>query len=82
MEFGIFDICSVVVVVVVAVVVVVVVFRCVCLLCFAFWYTPVVSNVFLRVSKTESDFQCTEKTELLVLFFRFVLLLLALLLTL
>ena len=31
------------------------------LLCF--WYTFVVSNVFLRVPKTESDFRCTEKAE-------------------
>ena len=26
-----------------------------------FWYTCVVSNVFLRDPKTESDFRCTEK---------------------
>ena len=28
-----------------------------------FWYTFVLSNVFLRVPKTESDFRCTEKAE-------------------
>ena len=31
-----------------------------------FWYTFVVSNVFLRVPKTESDFGCTEKAEFTV----------------
>ena len=30
---------------------------------FCFWYTSAVSNVFLRVPKTESDFRCTEKAE-------------------
>ena len=28
-----------------------------------FWYTLVVSNVFLRALKTESDVRCTEKAE-------------------
>ena len=28
-----------------------------------FWYTFVVSSVFLRAPKTESDFPCTEKAE-------------------
>ena len=38
---------------------------CVCCLfvVLGFWYTFVVSNVFLRVLKTESDFRCTEKAE-------------------
>ena len=27
------------------------------------WYTFVVSNVFLRAPKTESDLRCTEKAE-------------------
>ena len=43
---------------------------CVVLCCLfvvrGFWYTFVVSNVFLRVPKTESDFRCTEKAEFTV----------------
>ena len=31
-----------------------------------FWYTFVVSTVFLRVPKTESDFRCTENAEFTV----------------
>ena len=31
-----------------------------------FWYTFVVSNVFLRVPKTKSVFRCTEKAEFTV----------------
>ena len=37
---------------------------CVLFLCvLGFWYTFVVSNVFFRVPKTESDFRCTEQAE-------------------
>ena len=47
-----------------------VVFLC-CFVCclfvvLGFWYTFVVSNVFLRVPQTESDFRCTEKAEFTV----------------
>ena len=36
----------------------------VCLLVMlCFWYTFVISNVFFRAPKTESDFRCTEKDE-------------------
>ena len=40
-----------------------VVFVCCLFVVLGFWYTFVVSNVFLRVPKTESDFRCTEKAE-------------------
>ena len=39
---------------------------CVLLVVLGFWYTFVVSNVFLRVPKTESDFRCTEEAEFTV----------------
>ena len=38
-------------------------FVCCLFVVLGFWYTFVVSNVFLRVPKTESDFQGTEKAE-------------------
>ena len=38
-------------------------FVCCLFVVLGFWYTFVVSNVFLRVSKTGSDFRCTEKAE-------------------
>ena len=42
-------------------------FVCCLFVVLGFWYTFVVSNVFLRVPKTESDFRCTEKAEFLLL---------------
>ena len=36
-------------------------FACCLSVVLGFWYTFVVSNVFLRVPKTDSDFRCTEK---------------------
>ena len=53
------------------------VFCLIVVLCF--WYTFAVSNVFVRVAKTESDSRCTEKAEFTDYWLRFVLLLLALL---
>ena len=38
-------------------------FVCCLLVVLGFWYTFVVSNVFLRVPKTESDFRCAEQAE-------------------
>ena len=38
-------------------------FVCCLFVVLGFRYTFVVSNVFLRVPKTESDFRCTEKAE-------------------
>ena len=57
-------------------------FACCFSVVLGFWYTFVVSNVLLRVPKTESDFRCIEKAEFIDysrLKIRFVLLLLALL---
>ena len=55
-------------------------FVCCLFVVLGFWYTFVVSNVFLKVPKTESDFRCTEKAEFTVNSRqKFVLLLLALL---
>ena len=52
LEFRIFDMCTVFCC-----------FVCCLFVVLCLWYTFVVSNVFLRVPKTESDFQCTEKAE-------------------
>ena len=41
-------------------------FVCCLFVVLGFWYIFVVSNVFLRVPKTESDFRCTEKAEFTV----------------
>ena len=41
-------------------------FACCLFVVLGFWYVFVVSNVFLRVPKTESDFRCTEKAEFTV----------------
>ena len=41
-------------------------FVCCLFVVLGFWSTFVVSNVFWRVPKTESDFECTEKAELTV----------------
>ena len=41
-------------------------FVCCLFVVLGFWYTFVVSNVFLRVAKTESDVRCTEKAEFTV----------------
>ena len=56
LEFGIFDMCSVFLL------------FCVLFVCCAWLLvkTFVVSNVFLMVPKTESDFRCTEKAEFTV----------------
>ena len=45
------------------------VFFCVCCLfvVLGFWYTFVVSSVFLRVPKTESDFDAPRKLSLLLI---------------
>ena len=40
-------------------------FVCCLFVVLGFWYTFVVSNVFFRVPKTESDFRCTEMSLLL-----------------
>ena len=56
-------------------------FVCCLFVLLGFWYTFVVSTIFLRVAKTESDFRCTEKAEFTGHSFKkivFVLLLLAL----
>ena len=41
-------------------------FVCCSFVVLGFWYTFVVSNVFLRVPKTESDVRCTEEAEFTV----------------
>ena len=41
-------------------------FVCCLFVVLGFWYPFVVSNVFLRVPKTESDFRRTEKAEFTV----------------
>ena len=41
-------------------------FVCCLFVVLGFWYTFVVSIVFLRVPKTESDFRSTEKAEFTV----------------
>ena len=38
-------------------------FVCCLIVVLGFWYTFVVSTVFLKVPKTESDFRCTGKVE-------------------